>query len=1025
MNPPEPQTGRDLSAALQSVFGGSPTAALLLGADGVVDWCNDAARRLLPRAGPRASLPTALEPSPQAAAALDAARVAGTPTCIDIDRGGAAVTAVELTPLHGGAALLLLHERISSPDAASAPADALRERLDAAQEYGRLGVWERDLRTLRGHWDRHLQRLWGLPDGAGTPEFDAAMAAVVDEDRARVSEAFLRSREACGHYESRYRLRGGDGKLRHVHSQWKVLPGADGRPARAVGTVLDDTETWHLAREHAATSSQLALAVQLSNLGLWRHDLRTGLIELDGMARALLGLGEGPGVLPVDALRALIHPEDLPRVLEVGRVALEAVGGTFDAEARHRLPGGGWRHVMTRRVLQRDPDGRPLAFVGVVLDIGARVADSRRGEELARRFELVTRSAGIGYWVLEGHEERANWSDELRAIHGLPDDAPVPTLHEWLEHHVHPGDRDEVAGRLREWSRGSSGNLLLEMRLVRPDGEVREVLTHQRVEIGGPAPWLFGVVIDVTERRLAERALRQANERAALAAAGTGIGTWELDLHTGRAVWDEQMWRLRGLEPRADAPDAAGRLAVVHPDDRQAVGRVVDEIVARSGPASHEFRVVWPDGTVRWLASRSTTVADDAGAPLRRIGVNWDVTDRRVAEAAQREREVAERESQAKSRFLARMSHELRTPLNAVLGFAQLLVADEDSGRGDAVERRRRLSLIEDAGRHLLSLINDVLDLTSLESGEMRVDRVAVAVRPLVDAARALVEPQAAARAVVLQATVGDDIAVTGDATRLRQVLLNLLSNAVKYNRPGGRVRLDAARRDHQVRLRVRDDGRGMTAGQLQHLFEPFNRLGIEREGIEGTGIGLVIVRSIVERMGGHIEVRSEPGVGSEFTVWLPAAAIPPSAPADRALAAAAPPEEAMPSPAGRRRRAVLYVEDNPVNALIIRELLARRPDLEVHVAADGAGGISCAVDLRPELVLLDMQLPDMDGFEVLRRLRADARTAGIPCVALSANAMPDDIRRALDAGMAGYWTKPLDLGAFMGAIDARFGPAP
>ena len=205
-------------------------------------------------------------------------------------------------------------------------------------------------------------------------------------------------------------------------------------------------------------------------------------------------------------------------------------------------------------------------------------------------------------------------------------------------------------------------------------------------------------------------------ERAALVARGAGLGTWELDMASGEVYWDEQMWLLRGHKPQARAMDDAERMACVHPEDRTAIEALFRPAIAEGRPYEHQFRIVWPDGQVRWLASRSVELRDEQSGARRRIGVNWDVTDTRTAEAARREREIALRESTAKSKFLARMSHELRTPLNAMLGFSQLLLVEETGVDEPAAKRRRRLDHVRSAGEHLLSLINDVLDLASLES---------------------------------------------------------------------------------------------------------------------------------------------------------------------------------------------------------------------------------------------------------------------------------------------------------------------
>jgi two-component sensor histidine kinase len=324
---------------------------------------------------------------------------------------------------------------------------------------------------------------------------------------------------------------------------------------------------------------------------------------------------------------------------------------------------------------------------------------------------------------------------------------------------------------------------------------------------------------------------------------------------------------------------------------------------------------------------------------VRRIGVNWDVTDSRTADAARQAHEIAQRENLAKSQFLARMSHELRTPLNAVLGFAQLL-ATEERGHNEAAQmRRRRVQHIQSAGRHLLDLINDVLDLSSLESGEVRIALQPVPLSCALTQTLPLVEPLMAEHGVTLH--VGDTACtVLADATRLRQVLVNLLSNAAKYNRPGGQVQVhahaDTVDGQRQVLIEVADTGLGMAPQQLAHLFEPFNRLGAERDGVEGTGIGLAIVKALVERMGGRVSVSSQPGEGSVFQVWLADGT-------DTPLPAATPSPSSRPvdlptgpATSAAPRGTLLYIEDNPVNALIIAELIGRRSDLQLHLAADG-----------------------------------------------------------------------------------------
>ena len=988
-----------------------PVALLQLDAAGALRRCNARAAALLGEAAVPGSALAALLASPWTPADGEQE--------IPLRSGRARWVRASPQALSEGGWLVAL-QPVDAERAAAAELERVTELLDLARNFGRIGVWERDVRTLQGRWDAQVRRFWGMAPDAAAPHFDVSVRNILDGDREELQRVFAESLKRPGRYSQRYRLRGSDGVVRRLQSQWIVKAGADGRPERVIGLLMDDSEPFRLAQAVAEAESTLQLAVELGGIAIWRHDLKTNRMHYSDQAWRVLAIPPRPEGLALEEVRAFIHPEDLPGVLASAQAAL-ATDRPTDMEARYRRSDGSWRHVMTRRVVQRDASGQPVAFVGVALDVTDRIAERRQAEALSGRFELVTRTAGIGYWSLEPGATRAHWSERMRELFGLARGEQAPTFGEWLRRFVHPHDRERVAAAFAEWDAEGRDALDLSMRIVRADGGERWILAHTRVERGGGMPLYFGVTIDVTRQRSTEQALRKATERAALAARGAGIGTWERELGSGIIHWDEQMWRLRGRPPREAPPTSEELLAIAHPEDRAAAAARIQHGLATHEPVEQEFRVVWPDGSVRWLASRAATMFDDAGRPLRRIGVNWDVTEIRSVESARRERELALRESQAKSKFLARMSHELRTPLNAVLGFAQLLLADEQGFDEAAASRRRRLEHIRSAGQHLLDLINDVLDLASLEGGEVRITLQPVALAPLVRQALPLLEPLRESRELHLRCGPLPGV-VAADPTRLRQALLNLLSNALKYNRPGGEVQVDSAIDGDRVVLRVSDTGPGMDEQQLRQLFEPFNRLGAD-DSVEGTGIGLAIVKALVERMGGEVRVHSRVGAGSVFELHLPAAAeAPATAPAAEPEAAGAA-EAAAAAPArAPRQHQLLYIEDNPVNAMIIGELVSRRDDLCLHVAVDGASGLAQAAQLRPALILLDMQLPDMDGFEVLRRLRADPATAGIPCIALSANAMPEDIQRALRAGMADYWTKPLDFKAFLGALDALFG---
>jgi PAS domain S-box-containing protein len=882
------------------------------------------------------------------------------------------------------------------------------ELLDMTQEVGRLAVWERDIRNGAGRWSRHMFRFFGLPEGGGTPSFEEAARRIHPNDR--LPENYLASIQTAGRYNHHYRIVLPDGEVRRVHSHWEVKNSPEGTPDRVIGLVVDDTEVYRLAEAYEKTLTHLKLAVEAANIAVWRHDLTLDRFFYNDRGYHVLGQKPRPEGIPLAELRELIHPDDLPGVEASVERSLQTEE-PVDVQARYRHVDGSWAHIFTRRVVRRNDKGEPIEYIGVGLDITAQVEQLREASDLAERLQTAVNAAGIGVWSRHPKNECADWNEQMFRITGRPMHLGGPTREEWINEIVHPDDREALRAARAAVS-ADTMSMEHNHRIVRPDGEVRWLEHRVRRERRDGVLMVFGVTLDVTERMRAEMALRSVNERVALAARSVGMGTWEWDVDTGEAVWYEAMFRLRGMAPQAEALNAEQRLAMTHPDDVESVRRALRQATKNTGPTSYEFRVVRPDGTVRWLASRSTPAPDPSGRSRKRIGVNWDVTEAKMAEVRQREHELALRESRAKSEFLSRMSHELRTPLNAVLGFAQLLLIGKDTL---APQARSKVTHIQSAGEHLLALIDDVLDLSSLESGQLRLDLQPVRLDEALSEALPLVQALAQGHGVSVHAGALDGTALV-DRTRLRQMLINLLTNAIKYNRPQGRVTVTSAIEGEHVLLQVRDTGLGMTPDQLAHLFEPFNRLGREREGIEGTGIGLTVVKALARRMNGEIGVESQAGVGSTFSVRLPRAE-------QAASNAAAPPiaAPATPHPALARNGSLLYIEDNPVNLLLVEELLRMRPGISFHAASTGLAGVAQAGRLLPDLILIDIQLPDIDGFEVLRHLRQQEGTAATPCIALSANAMPEDVQRARSAGFCDYWTKPIVFADFLAALDERF----
>ncbi|MGH9152780.1 MAG: ATP-binding response regulator, partial [Acidimicrobiales bacterium] len=428
----------------------------------------------------------------------------------------------------------------------------------------------------------------------------------------------------------------------------------------------------------------------------------------------------------------------------------------------------------------------------------------------------------------------------------------------------------------------------------------------------------------------------------------------------------------------------------------------------------------------RVLHTRRIPIPGPDGAPQYLLGISEDVTERRRADAAlEAARQAADGANRAKDRFLSRMSHELRTPLNAVLGFGQLLQLD-----GPGPDQRDSVDQIVRAGHHLLQLIDDVLDISRVETGELRLSVEPVSVAEVVAEAMGMMGPMAAARGVRLVADepAGRPSHVQADRQRLRQVVVNLVANGIKYNRDGGEVAVRCEPSGaERLRLVVSDTGIGLAAHDLARLFQPFERLGAERTGVEGTGLGLVLTKQLVEAMGGTVDVTSEVGVGSSFAVELPLVALPwGDAGADRPGAAdpgVDDPGGARPPPPLGPARTVLYVEDNLSNVRLVERVVARRPGVRLLVAMQGGLAVDLAREHRPGLVLLDLHLPDMSGEEVLRRLRADRRTAATPVVVLSADATAGEVERLRARGAADYLTKPFDVARLLALIDGTEDP--
>ena len=536
---------------------------------------------------------------------------------------------------------------------------------------------------------------------------------------------------------------------------------------------------------------------------------------------------------------------------------------------------------------------------------------------------------------------------------------------------------------------------------------------------------LAALVAEVLQAR-DERLLRRAHERrAADLARASGDWGWETDAEH-RYSWlssnfEEQtgtsaaFWLGQAVRPRA-LLDAWG--------DPLVPGVTIEDLLNARQRFSGAMIDTTLLGTHRVISISAVPQFDDGGRFRGFRGITKDVTQQVAAQRKVREQQMrqlaAEQASKNKSELLSRVSHELRTPLNAILGFSQLAMLDNSQPLPPA--QRRRVESIHAGGERLLALIDGMLQAARAEQSQRTLTPEVVDLARACNTAVALLQPLAEAHGVTLDNRLQPGTLVMADEGALGQVLLNLLSNAIKYNRRGGLVRMavrTAVEAHGDLCLHIEDEGAGLSPEQVAMLFQPFNRLGAEQTDVAGTGLGLVISKTLVDAMGGALAFESRPAAGTRVTLTLPAAprdAQPAAAPAE------APAGALQRAPDAQQRR-VLYVEDDAVNAMLMKQLFQIEPAWQLDIAATGAEALAQSAAAPPDLILLDMNLPDMTGLDVLRTLRARGLQAPQGCIAVSADAMPHQIELAMKAGCTDYWTKPLDLAATWKRLEALLAP--
>jgi PAS domain S-box-containing protein len=713
--------------------------------------------------------------------------------------------------------------------------------------------------------------------------------------------------------------------------------------------------------------------------------------------------GEGVGVSAWDR----VHPDDHAHVRRALAEVAASPGETRSAEFRYLSRCGEWRYVeAVGKTLTSDPGD------GIVINTrdatDRKVAEEALRESEERYRALIENTHDI-IVVLDPATGRIRYqSPSMERILGY---APGSGAEANMLELVHPDDAPVAMAAIAQAAMAPGTIAHAEYRYRHQDGSWRHLETFGRTF--SPVTAEQGLVLntrDITERKEAEDALRRSEQHFRRLIENAQDNIVIVDARGTMKYQSPSVERILGYTP--DELVGVNAFDYIHPDDVPVVAGELGASFATPGYIGHaEYRFRHKDGGWRYLEAFGQTLSPESAEEGVVCNIR-DVTERRMAEEAMRRAtQEAERANRAKSEFLSRMSHELRTPMNSILGFSQLL------SRGAlAADQRRGVQHILTAGRHLLRLINEVLDIARIESGRQQLSLEPVRLSLVVQEAVALARPLGAQHGVILEEEElpAGGTFVTADRQRLSQVLLNLLSNAVKYNRERGTVRLrcEILPDEERVRVRVSDTGHGVDPAQRDQLFIPFARLGAEHTDVEGTGLGLALSQRLVEAMGGTLTLEESSEEGSTFALDLRLA----RDPVERL-------EKRTPAPAavGARIRTpvtLLYVEDNLANLSLVETILSERPGWKTIPALQGRMGAELAREHSPDLVLLDLHLPDVQGDEVLRRLRSDERTSAIPVVMISADATPRTIDRLIARGADAYLTKPLDVDEFLSTID-------
>jgi len=939
------------------------------------------------------------------------------------------------------------------------------QQLKEAQSLARIGNWKADLVTGNLSWSDEIYRIFGYEPGSFEPSIEIFNSAVHPDDLTKIVESEKRAKQT-GNYNVIHRIVRPDGGVRHVHELAQAINDETGQLIQLVGTVQDVTEQVESESRLKHSEERFAFAVEGAGDGIWDWDMRTNAMQFSRLYMEMLGYAENELPQHADTWVNSVHPDDMARVQQYLQEYLQGQIPVYHVELRLRCKDESYKWILCRgQVVDRDEDNNPIRMIGIHSDITeqklAHVELNRFKTTLDMTKDCVFMFEPASlkfFYVNQGAVEQFGYSEaELMNMTSVD---------------IKP-DFNEVQFRqfIKTLIEGETDLLTFDTIYQHKNGLLIPVeISLQYIKPKGESARFVAIVRNISDRKMMQEQMEQQTKLLDMLHRST---TDFVEKGNFKAIMNNMLDTLLeltdseyGFIGEVFYEDGAPYLKthsitnIAWNDETQALydefkrkgfefrnlntlfGHVMTsrKSVVCNDPATDPRSAGLPEGHpamhcflgvpifygkemvgMYGIANRKNGYDKKIRDFLRTFDTTYGVMihSQRMTEMEMSYRkelvhakEVAERANKAKSEFLSSMSHELRTPMNAILGFAQLLEFEKNIPK----VQQDNVQEILTAGHHLLNLINEVLDLAKVESGHIELSLEPVDVRQVVEECFNLVETLAKKHNIRISHSVLKGVAVRADHTRFKQVLINLLSNAIKYNHEGGSVKLEALHDDfdrNRLKILVIDTGIGIPEANLADLFQPFNRLDAENTNVEGTGIGLTITRRIIEMMGGMIYVQSEIGVGSTFTIELPLESL-----VEHDDVEIEGNEIASSQIQSKIQHTILYIEDNPANLNLVAQIMGRRKHIHLLTAHTPEIGIKLAKERLPELILLDINMPNMNGYEVMEIFKADTNLKNIPVVAVTANAMSRDIERGKAAGFCDYVTKPINVVNFLSIMD-------